>query len=51
MIRKDAKISTRKIAKNLNINARTVKRHIKELSNIHFKGYSGYWVIDEEDDK
>ena len=49
LIRKDGKISTDKMAAILGISSKTVKRHIKEMNNVHFvgRGFSGYWEIIE----
>ena len=34
----------------LGVSAKTVKRHIKAMDNVHFvgRGFSGYWEIIEE---
>lgn len=50
LIRKNNKISTEKMAIALGVSAKTVKRHIKAMDNVHFvgRGFSGYWEIIEE---
>ena len=47
LIRNDSKISTEKIAEQLGISIRTVKRRIKELNNVKFigRGINGHWEI------
>lgn len=49
LIRKDSKISTDKMAALLGISSKTVKRHIKEMNNVHFvgRGCRGHWEIIE----
>ena len=49
LIRKDSKISTEKMATLLGISSKTVKRHIKEMNNVHFvgRGCRGHWEITE----
>lgn len=50
LIRKNSRISTEKMAIALGVSAKTVKRHIKAMDNVHFvgRGFSGYWEIIEE---
>lgn len=49
LIRKDNKISTEKMAMALGTSSKTIKRHIKEMSNVHFvgRGFRGHWEITE----
>ena len=49
LIRKDNKISTERIAEQLGISIRTVKRRIKKLNNVKFvgRGSNGHWEIPE----
>ena len=50
LMRNDSKISTEKIAEQLGISIRTVKRRIKELNNVKFigRGSNGHWEIIEK---
>lgn len=50
MIKFNNKISTEKMALELNVSARTIKRHIKEMGNLRYvgSGFSGHWEIDIE---
>lgn len=50
MIKYNNKISTEKMALELNVSARTIKRHIKEMGNLRYvgSGFSGHWEIDIE---
>lgn len=43
LMKENAKITTEEIAKKLGISPRTIKRHIKEMTNIKYigSGYSG----------
>ena len=47
MIKKNSKISTADMAKELGVGIATVKRKIKKMSNVTFvgRGYSGHWEI------
>ena len=47
LIRNDSKISTEKIAEQLGISIRTVKRRIKQMNDVKFigRGINGYWEI------
>ena len=47
MIEKNPRISTADMAKELGIGIATVKRKIKEMSNVSYigNGYSGHWEI------
>lgn len=49
LINKDPKISTEKMAMILGISSKTVKRHLKEMHNVHYIGYGphGHWEIDD----
>lgn len=49
LIRKDNKISTEKMAIALGTSSKTIKRHIKEMSNVRFvgRGFRGHWEITE----
>ena len=48
MIKKNSKISTADMAKELGVGIATVKRKIKKMSNVTFvgRGYSGHWEIE-----
>lgn len=48
LISKDPKISTEKIANILGVSSKTVKRYIKNMSNIHYvgRGSNGHWEVD-----
>ena len=50
MIKSNNKVSTEKMALELNVSARTIKRHIKEMGNLRYvgSGFSGHWEIDIE---
>ena len=47
MIVENPKISTSEIATKLGVGVRTVKRRIKQMSNVSYagSGYSGHWEI------
>ena len=47
LIRNDSKISTEKIAEQLGISMRTVKRRIKQMNDVKFigRGINGHWEI------
>lgn len=47
LLKKDCKISTDKMALILGVSSKTVKRHIKEMENIHYigRGANGHWEI------
>lgn len=49
MIKENPQISTSEIATKLGIGVRTVKRRIKQMTNILYagNGYSGHWEIKE----
>lgn len=49
LIRSNNKISTEKMAMTLGISSKTVKRHIKDMNNVHFigRGINGHWEIKE----
>ena len=51
MIRKDSKISTEKIAIELGVSSKTIKRHIKEMDNVSYigRGFSGHWEIKDDE--
>ena len=50
MIEENPQISTSEIAAKLGVGVRTVKRRIKQMSNISYvgSGYSGHWEIKGE---
>lgn len=47
MIKENPQISTSEIATKLSIGVRTVKRKIKQMTNVSYvgSGYSGHWEI------
>ncbi len=49
LIRQNNKISTEKMAMILGYNARTIKRHLKEMDDVHYigRGFSGHWEIED----
>ena len=49
MIKENSQISTSEIATKLGIGVRTVKRRIKQMTNVIYvwSGYSGHWEIKE----
>lgn len=49
LIRQDSKISTKKMAKILNVNPRTIQRHIQAIEKIKRIGSKngGHWEITE----
>ena len=49
LIRQNNKMSTEKMARALNVNAKTIKRHIKAMGNVQYigHGYSGHWEVIE----
>lgn len=51
LIRKDCKISTEKIAMELGVSSKTIKRHIKEMDNVCYigRGFSGHWEIKDKE--
>ena len=51
MIRKDSKISTEKIAIELVLISKTIKRHIKEIDNVSYIGrcFSVHWEITDDE--
>ena len=50
LIKSDNKISTEKMALELNVSTRTIKRHIKEIGKLQYvgSGFSGHWEICED---
>lgn len=50
LIKNNNKISTSRLATELNVSVRTIKRRIKAMGNIHYvgHGYSGYWEITDD---
>lgn len=50
LIKNNNKMSTEKMSIMLGISSKTVKRHIKNMKNVHFIGYgkNGHWEIEEE---
>ncbi|WP_455391351.1 ATP-binding protein [Frisingicoccus sp.] len=52
LIKNDQKISTTKIAAQLGVSSKTIKRRIKEIAIISFvgRGSNGHWVILEDED-
>lgn len=51
MIKGNPQISTSEIATNLNVGVRTVKRRMKQMSNVSYvgSGYSGRWEVDSDE--
>lgn len=49
LIRKNSKISSDKMAIALGVSAKTIKRHIREMENVHYvgRGSNGHWEIKE----
>ncbi len=49
LIKKNPMISTEKIAMSLGTSSKTIKRYLKEMTNIHYvgHGWSGHWEIDD----
>lgn len=49
LIKNNSQISTEEMAELLNVSARTIKRHIKDMPEVSFigSGYSGHWEIME----
>lgn len=50
LIRKDRKMSTEKMALELGVSSKTIKRHIKQMENVCFvgRGFSGHWEITDD---
>ena len=50
MIKINPNVSTEEMAKNLSLSTRTVKRHIKDMTDVQYvgSGYSGHWEIKGE---
>ena len=50
LIRKDSRISTRKMAERLGVNVRTINRHLKKMDYVNYigRGSNGYWEISGE---
>ncbi len=48
LMKKNPKISTEKIAMSLGTSSKTIKRYLKEMTNVHYvgHGWSGYWEVD-----
>ena len=51
LIRKDSRISTRKMAERLGVNVRTINRHLKQMDYVNYigRGANGHWEISEEE--
>ena len=51
LIRKDSRISTRKMAERLGVNVRTISRHLKKMDHVNYigRGSNGHWKILEEE--
>ena len=51
LIRKDTRISTRKMAERLGVNVRTINRHLKQMDYVNYigRGANGHWEISEEE--
>lgn len=51
LIRKNSKINTEKIAIELGVSSKTIKRHIKEMDNVCYigRGFSGHWEITDKE--
>lgn len=49
MIRDNNKLTTTHMAEALGISSKTVKRYIKEMSNVYYvgRGANGHWEVDE----
>lgn len=52
LMRKNEKISTEKMAMELGVSIRTIKRRIAQMDQVHYigRGINGYWKIDPEVD-
>lgn len=50
LIRKDSRISTRKMAERLGVNVRTINRHLKKMDYVNYigRGSNGHWEISGE---
>lgn len=50
LIREDRKMSTEKMALELDVSSKTIKRHIKQMENVCFvgRGFSGHWEITDD---
>ena len=50
LIRKDSRISTRKMAERAGVNVRTINRHLKKMDHVNYigRGANGHWEISEE---
>ena len=50
LIRKDSRISTRKMAERAGVNVRTINRHLKKMDHVNYigRGSNGHWEISEE---
>ena len=50
LIRKDSRISTRKMTERLGVNTRTISRHLKRMDYVNYigRGSNGHWKISEE---
>lgn len=51
LIRKDSKVSTEKIAIELGVSSKTIKRHIREMDHVSYigRGFSGHWEITDHE--
>lgn len=49
LIKKDSKINAEKLSIALGVSVRTIRRHLKEMDNVHYigRGYSGHWEVEE----
>ena len=48
-IKKNPKISRKKIAEKVGVSVKTIERYIKEIQNLKFigRGSNGYWKLEE----
>ena len=51
LIRKDSRISTRKMAERLGVNVRTIRKKKKKMDHVNYigRGSNGHWKILEEE--
>ena len=49
LIKKNSKINAEKLSIALGVSVRTIRRHLKEMNNVHYigRGYSGHWEVEE----
>ena len=49
LIKKNSKINAEKLGIALGVSVRTIRRHLKEMDNVHYigRGYSGHWEVEE----